>query len=287
MKKTILIAVVSALTLGVNAGDWGKAPAPAKAPIEECVDIGATITTAWHSDYIYKGMRLGRDSVETGITYGIDALPIPLTLGVNYKNVIGGGGLSPFVDDLALSLSTDIGTVAGFDLGLSYTQHYYPEINNTIAAAPIGPDSNGEIALSASRDLGIATFNALVAYNLNAPSSWNLLSLNGDTGAWYYDLGLSKSVALGGLDLVLSGGVAISDNYYGRNNVLQSAHSSGWSHYYLTAALPIELNCRATLTPYIGYTGAPDGWLMDGAINPDGLGQSDILHGGVTLSVSF
>lgn len=55
----------------------------------------------------------------------------------------------------------------------------------------------------------------------------------------------------------------------------------------MTASLPIQLNCRTTLTPYIGFVGAPNGFVVDG-VNPTGLDpQSDILHGGVSLSVSF
>ncbi|MCK5923137.1 MAG: hypothetical protein KAG66_19515 [Methylococcales bacterium] len=62
------------------------------------------------------------------------------------------------------------------------------------------------------------------------------------------------------------------------------------SNYYLRAALPIKINCAATLTPYIGYSGAPDVFLMDG-IQDGGRtafqDQSDILHGGISLEVRF
>ena len=80
-----------------------------------------------------------------------------------------------------------------------------------------------------------------------------------------------------GISLVLGAGVAYSDDYWG---------PSGWNHYFANASLPIELNCRATLTPYIGYLGAPDGWVVDGIFS-NGQPQSDILHGGVALTVSF
>ncbi len=46
MKKAILVATIGAMTLGVNAGDWGKAPV-GKAPIEECVDLGGEISAGW------------------------------------------------------------------------------------------------------------------------------------------------------------------------------------------------------------------------------------------------
>lgn len=280
MKKAILIAAVSVLTLGVNAGDWGKAPVPAKAPIEECVDIGGTITAIYVTDYVYQGLRLGRDSVVTDVNYGIDSF-IPLTIGATHKNVIGG---APGIDHSEVYLIGELGTVAGFDLSASYKYHFYSELGGAVGSA-------GEIGVHIARDLGFATFKSNVLFNHGYPNSWNAVGgNNNDDGAWYYDFVLEKTVAIGPANLVLSGGVAYADNYWGRSpNAQTGGRSSGWNHYYVTAALPIELNCRATLTPFIGYSGAPDSWLMDGVgpITP-GLGaQSDILHGGVSLSVSF
>ena len=58
----------------------------------------------------------------------------------------------------------------------------------------------------------------------------------------------------------------------------------------MTASFPISLNCRTTLTPYIGFVGNGGGAgnMVTSGINPLGEGpQSDILHGGVSLSVSF
>lgn len=273
MKKTLLITAISALTLGVHAGDWGKAPVPAKAPIEECLDIGGNISVGYHTDYVYHGVRFGRDSVVTDVNYGFDSI-IPLTFGATYKNVIGG---APGVDHLEIYLRGDLGSFAGFDTSISYTQHFFPEVA-TIGGA-------GEIGLHVSRDLGLAVFKANMLFNGNYPNSWNVG--NNDNGAWFYDFGLEKSVALGGFDLVLSAGVGYSDNYWSNLQLVNSGgRSAGWNHYYVTAALPIELNCRATLVPYISYTGAPDSWLADGVSIVPG-GGSDILHGGISLSVSF
>ena len=39
--------------------------------------------------------------------------------------------------------------------------------------------------------------------------------------------------------------------------------TSGWDDYYQGAELSIALNCRATVTPYIGYNGTPDTWGID------------------------
>jgi hypothetical protein len=95
---------------------------------------------------------------------------------------------------------------------------------------------------------------------------------------WYHEVGAEKTFSLtDSIGLRLSAGVAYTDGYWG---------PSGWNHYYARVALPVTLNCRTTLTPYIGYLGAPDTWVVDGAFGADSP-QSDILHGGVALSVTF
>ncbi|MDA7926765.1 hypothetical protein N9B21_01880, partial [Verrucomicrobiales bacterium] len=84
MKKAILVAIIGAMTLGVNAGDWGKAPvAPSKAPIEECYDLGGEISAGYMSDFILNGSRVGRDTVWTDVNYTIDSI-VPITVGASY-----------------------------------------------------------------------------------------------------------------------------------------------------------------------------------------------------------
>jgi hypothetical protein len=80
---------------------------------------------------------------------------------------------------------------------------------------------------------------------------------------------------------VLGAGVGYNDEY-------ALVGTSGWSNYYVTAALPIELNCRATLTPYVGYNGSI--YQTGGGQVSDRIGEEttgDVLHAGVSLSVSF
>lgn len=287
--KTTLLTSLALLTSGfVYAGDWGKAPVD-KTPIEECHDLGGQIEIGYHTDYLYKGYVFGQDSVSGSVQYTFDGLALPLTLGVDYVNVVAGNALTSIVnDDVAVSLSAPLPTFAGIESSLSYTYHFYPEDPNTV----LWPSSHGEIGLHLAKDLEFALLKFDLAYNTGLPNAWNgtLPALpNGDSGAWYWDLGLERSFEVFGQNLVLAGGVAYADNYWGSAPNLQTGgRSSGWNHYYLTASLPIELNCRTVLTPYIGYVGAPDSWLMDGAPNWLGLsGQSDVLHGGVSLSVSF
>ena len=271
MKKAILVAAIGAMTLGVNAGDWGKAPV-GKAPIEECVDIGGSISSGYMSDYIFYGYRFARDSVCTDVNYTIDNLIVPINIGAWYLNGIGE---TPGYDELDLYVSAELGTFAGFDSSLGYTYFFFPE------GAGVG--SYGEVGLDISRSLGFVDFAA--------EANYAMLGRTGDDGgAWYYQAGISKEFGLtDAVSLVLSTGVGYSDGYASSEYLdIAAGGGSGWNHYYITAELPIVLNCRAVLTPYLSYTGAPDTWVADGA---DGFlndnFQSDILSAGVTLSVSF
>lgn len=265
MKKAILVATIGALTLGVNAGDWGKAPV-GKQVVEECVDLGGTITTLYATDYVFKGVRWTRDAAIVDVNYTIDGLAVPVTIGAGYYNGINGDGLNGGFDKLDLYAKAELGTFAGFDVALGYTHYTFPEFRSNVTPTGLG---FGEIGLEVSRSLGFVD----VAYS-------NAYAMGGLANGWYHQLGFSKSFGLtDNISLALGAGVAYSDNYW--------FGATGWNHYYATASLPIQLNCRTTLTPYIGYVGAPDSFVVDG-INPLGAGaQSDILHGGVSLSVSF
>lgn len=273
MKKAILVAIIGAMTLGVNAGDWGKAPVPAKAPIEECVDIGGSISAGYMSDYMFYGYRFARDSVWTDVNYTFDNFIVPINVGAWYLNGIGG---TPGFDELDLYIGAELGTVAGFDVSLGYVYYFYPE------SAGVG--SYGELGLDLSRSLGFVDF----AWE----SNYGMFGRTGDTGGgWYHQASLSKEFGItDSVSLVLSGGAGFSDGYFSAVYAgYAGPRGNGFNHYFVTAELPIALNCRATLTPYISYSGTPTGSVM----NIDTEAQfvpgaaSDVLSGGVSLSVSF
>jgi len=209
------------------------------------------------SDYIFYGVRFARDSVWTDVNYTFDNLIIPVNVGVWYLN-----GIDPVdYDELDIYASVELGSFAGFDASLGYVHYFFPET---------GADSNGEIGLDLSRSLGIVDLALETNYNLLAEG-------------WYHQAGIEKTFGISdNVSLVVGAGLGYSDNYFA------GANNSGWNHYYVSAALPIELNCRATLTPYVGYNGGPGGYVVDGFSGiENGDDQSDILHGGVSLSVSF
>jgi hypothetical protein len=272
MKQSILMAAIGAMTLGVHAGDWGKAPVD-KTPIEECVDLGGVISAGYMSDYIFYGVRFAGDSAWTSVSYTFDGLAVPITVGAWYLNGINEDGpiLNGAYDELDLTVSAALGTFAGFNVALGYTQFVFPEARSAFGSN--FTSGYGELGLDITRSLGFVD----LAYESN-------YAMGGFANGWYHQLGFSKSFGLtDSISFVLGAGVGYSDNYFSA----LTGNDSGWNHYYATASLPVTLNCRTTLTPYVGYVGAPGGFVADG-VNPTGVdAQSDILHGGVSLSVSF
>ncbi|MDF1824883.1 MAG: hypothetical protein P1U68_09585 [Verrucomicrobiales bacterium] len=245
----------------MNAGDWGKAPIPDKTPIEECVDIGGSISAGYDTDFVFYGARFARDSVWTDVNYTFDNFIVPINIGAWYLN---GTNHTTAYDELDLYIAAELGTFAGFDTSLGYTHYFFPETSGA---------SLGEIGFDISRSLGVVDFAAEANYLFGSGAS-----------AWYYQAGIEKTFGItDSISLVLGAGVGYSDNYFQGGAF---GGDSGWNHYYATASLPIELNCRATLTPYISYNGSPDGFVTDGIVGFDDA-QSDILYSGVSLSVSF
>jgi hypothetical protein len=289
MRPCFLALSLLAPSFSVQAGEWGKAPVDKVPFVEECVDLGATVDLAYSSDYLYKGYLFGGDTVAGSVGYSFEGLSTRIHLAIGYANVVTENTFANVAnDDLSLSARADLPSFAGIEAAVSYTYHAYPEGPDTV----LWPSGHSELGLHLSRDLSLAVLKFDLAYNLALPNGWNgtIPTLaNQESGAWFWDLGLERQFEVMGQGIVLSGGVAYADNYWGLAPTAQSGgRSSGWNHYYLRASAPVELNCRTTLTPYIGYIGAPDSWLMDGA--PDWANrqaQSDVLHGGVNLSVSF
>jgi len=275
MKTATLMASIGAMAFGVStpdlfAGDWGKAPVD-KTPIEECVDLGGELSVGYETDYVFYGVRFARDSVWTDVNYTFDNLAVPVTVGAWYLNGINGGGAG--YDEVDLYVDFELGTFAGFDFNLGYYHYAFPEFRSNVT--PSG--GYGEAYLDISLSLGFID----LAY-----SAIQSFGGRGTAAGWFHEFGVEKTFELcDSAAIVLGAGVGYSDGYYD-SATFGLASDSGWNHYYVKASMPIELNCRTTLPPYIGYNGATSGMIADGI--DVGLGpQSDILHGGVSLTVSF
>ena len=265
MKKAILVATIGAMTLGVNAGDWGKAPV-GKAPIEECIDLGGEISVGYATDYYFHGVYWAEDNAWADVNYTFDGLAVPVTVGATYVN-----SWNPVnFDQLDVYAKAALGTFAGFDTTLGYTYHLFPE--NSVGEF-------GEISLGLRRSLGFAD----LVLGTNYMTGNRLL---GESDGWYHQVGLEKSFAItDNISLVLAGGAGYLDGVI--NLAVSSGQGNhGWNHYYARASLPIQLNCRATLTPFVGYEN------RDGAVSVAGGGFTNIadennVYSGISLNVTF
>lgn len=266
----MLLTVAAGVALSgstVLAGDWQPASGGKDSCVEccdSCPDVGGNISIGYETEYIFRGVRLGDDSVWADVSYTFSN--IPLTVGVWYLSEFGNDGA--FGDEADFYASLSLPSVLGFDASLDWVTYTFPT----------GGSSTHELGISLSRELfaGI-TF---------AWYSGHDFVLNNDNGAWYHDASLAKSFTITdtvGLDL--TAGAGYSDNYYQQG----VSRDSGFNHYYVQAALPVALNCRATLTPYIGYNGTPDGSVADefGFSPRASANLNDALHGGVSLSVDW
>lgn len=278
MKKITFFALAALFAGNATAGDWGKAPIPTgKAPVEECYDIGGSITSGYMTDYMFRGSRWTRDLVFTNVDYTFDSI-VPLTINALYGNATSAGAAGGVQDKLDIGLSAALGSVGGFDTTLAYSHYFFPELGNAVG-------SFGDITLALSRDLGFATL--LLETNYMVAASNNVSS------GWYHSAGFTRSFGLtDNVSLVLGTGVGYNDNYFVLGTAggpIPGRNFSGWANYYATAALPIQLNCRATLTPYVGYNGSiygTGGTQVSDLLSPANS-NGDVLHGGVSLSVSF
>jgi hypothetical protein len=278
MNKILFPLGILAISISASAGDWGKAPVE-PSPIEECVDLGSEISFGYLTDYYFFGVRYSGDSVWTDLNYTFDGLAVPITVGAFYLN--GTNGESPAVgnfDELDLYVNGALGTFAGFDVELGYTHYTFPGFRTN--AAPFG--GYGEAGLDLRRSLGVVDLTFATHYAFGgggiAPSGW------------FHELGVEKTFTLtDSIGLTFGGGIGYSDGYLSIGGMAPnrfSPRSSGWNHYFVNVSVPIQLNCRTTLTPHLSYVGAPDTFIADGIFASDER-QSDQLVGGITLSVSF
>jgi hypothetical protein len=268
---TIFALAISYSSHGGELSGSGKEPlAPGKAPLEECIELGGFVGITYLSDQFIHGMRLNRDTVAVTAGYRFESI-VPLTIGVTQS--MGISTIFPYtavgpVDLTDVGIEAELGSFLGFDLSLGYLHRF---IDFTGAPGDLSTDY-GEVSLELRRDFGFVEFVASSTLGLQSRDSF--FAAGGGDG-WIHTAGLEKTIPLcESTSLHLSGGVAYHDGFF---YAVPGTHD--WSHYYLAASLPIALNCRTTLTPYIGYNGVQQ-W---GVYFP----QGDALHGGVNLQVSF
>ncbi len=260
MKKAILVAIIGVFAVSVNAGDWGGKEVVQDKVIVGCPDTSGSVTVGYMTDYILHGYRINRDTVMLDANYTFESV-VPITLGVSHY-----AGINDFnpawgaIDETDVYLSAVVAEVAGFSVIADYTHRFFPSSFN---GAGLALGSIAELGLTLRGDIGFADLIIGSDYAINPFAGGN---------GWVHRAGVEKSIGItDSVDLVLSATVGYHDGYF--------LNGSGWSNYNLGVALPISLNCNATLTPYLGYNGVQQ-WNQFN-------NQGDALYGGISLNVTF
>jgi hypothetical protein len=125
---------------------------------------------------------------------------------------------------------------------------------------------------------GLAT--ALGPINLASSANYDF-----SNASWYFDIDANTNIAItDSISLVPFVNVG-----YGKNFAWQLVRSqnnfTGWTAVTAGFRLPVKLNSRATLTPYIAVN-APMGQLDNSPVMPANTTQP-VVFGGVNLSVRF
>lgn len=278
-----------------------------KCPIDVCPDTSGSVSVGYATDYIFRGVRLTEDNLWADINYTFDNCFLPVTIGATHITGLSsrGTGLGSFVgavpvtdgDQTDLYASVELPSVMGFGVNLNYHHYLYSNQRGPSGAAGAWGDSHGALSLSIAREILCGLVLSYEStYDFQVPGNFpNAFSGGDDGGAWIHTIDLTKNFRVSdNVGLELSGGVLYTDNVWHSNwtNLDGSpdrARSSGWNNYYLRAAMPISLSPCATLVPYVGYNGTPDGWIADGVDGDflNGSNGNDIFHGGFSVEIKF
>lgn len=291
MKLNALLKTLGFLALAATPVVAGTAPAPknpAPAPVND--DLGITASIGYDTNYVWRGLNFGQHAVSAGLAGSILLVEgTSLNWNANYMSLAGdqdhfmpGVGTTGSYERLILgaALARDFGPAT---LSLGY--RYY---RNMGQLSTVGRMNDGqEVYIGAATNLG----------PINITSSANYDFAN---AYWYADLGASSTIAVTDAISVVpfatigyghnmnwqfqravTGAPAGVTNNWTRNNV------SNFTAVTAGIRVPVKLNSRATLTPYIAIN-AP----MSGISNLPVSGAPDnpytaVIFGGVSLSVRF
>lgn len=228
------------------------------APVVEATPcFEGDVAVGYHSDYIFRGARLGTDLVDSAVNLSKSAWGLDFTAGAWYGSYENN---SSNIDelDLTFGVSKDLGW-ARFNTGYIWY--------NTDADS-FGTEDTAEVYVGFSKDLCYGLSSSLT-YFIDA--SGELSSDEGDNNG-YSEFSLAKS------DLFLEGLTLSNDLGY-------LVEKGQLSHNTTKLGYDLSISENATLTPYIAYT-----WELD-ALEEHGQGFSDSeqnrFYGGVALTVSF
>ena len=276
MKLNALLKTLGFLALAATPVVAGTAPAPKNpAPVQPAVndDLGITAGLGYHTNYIWRGLNFGQNWVDGSLGGAIPLVEgTRLAWDVNYGSLAGDE--STFGDDANASFQRlQLGAALQHDLGPVTASLGYRYFRNMGTLNTVGGMRDGN-----EFSFGLAT--ALGPINLASSANYDI-----SNASWYFDIDANTNIAItDSISLVPFVNVG-----YGKNFAWQLVRSqdnfTGWTAVTAGFRLPVKLNSRATLTPYIAVN-SPLGQLDNDAFAPRNTTQP-VVFGGVSLSVRF
>jgi len=288
----------------------GTAPAPKNpAPVQPAVndDLGMNIGLGYHTNYIWRGLNYGQHWVD-GTLSGVVPLAEATRLAwdMNFGTLFGddhfapggfGGGNGPKLDfqrlQLGAAIQRDLGPVT---LSLGY--RFYKNLGDLADGSNIFGPGGAAFGMQDGQEVSLGLATALGPINVASSANYDYVN-----NSWYFDVDLNTNIAVtDSISIVPYVNVGYGHNLnwqFNPNTVttggaigFNSSNSiSGWTAINTGIRLPVKLNSRATLTPYIGAnlplsSVSNLGGNMRFAGFPDTAFKS-VLVGGVNLSVRF
>ena len=307
MKLNALLKTLGFLALAatpVVAGTTAPAPKNPISPAPENDDLGITASIGYDTNYVWRGLNIGQHWVRSAIDGTIllvggagedGAGTTSLNWDVQY------GSLADDQDHFAVNnlfsfQRLQLGAAIEHDLGpvsVSLGYRYFRNMGDLanppgVGAFGVGMQDGQEVSLGLGTTLG----------PINVATSANYDYVN---DSWYFDFDANTVIAVtDSISVVPFFNVgygknlnwqANGANFAGFLNGAQADDVTGWTAIATGIRVPIKLNSRATLTPYIAAN-LPLGTTENIAGSARAAGLPDtpfksVLFGGVTLSVRF
>jgi hypothetical protein len=334
MKLNALLKTLGFLALAATPAVAGTAPAPknpvAPAPVND--DLGINASLGYDSSYVWRGVNFGSNWVRAGVDGSIlliggeseDAPSTSLVWDFQYGFLAGdndsftpnfpGAGF-PFSDhnsfqrfEFGAAFAHDLGPVL---LSLGYRYYYNtgdlsnPNINGLGGGEYQGLQDGQEVQLGLKTSLG--------PIDIASSANYDWVS-----DGWYFDATASTTIAItDAISFVPSFNIGYAKNYTWQftrasTNVFLGGDAgftgfgesggddiTGWTAANVRFSLPIKLNSRATLIPYVALnvplgalqsvaqSSQSSNTLVGAGINPPSTGFESVVYGGVTLSIRF
>jgi len=308
MKLNALLKTLGFLALAstpVVAGTTAPAPKNPIAPAPVNDDLGITAGLGYHTNYIWRGINFGQHWVDASL-----AGAIPLIEGTRLAWDMNYGSLASDQDHLLPAFAGIVPANASFqrlqlgaaiqhDIGAvtaSLGYRYYRNMGGLANVQTAGPLAGAGFGMQDGQEISLGLATALGPINVAASANYDWVN-----ASWYFDFDANTSIAVtDSISLVPFFNVGYGKNMNWQGNVangpLWGSHNvTGWTAINTGIRLPIKLNSRATLTPYIAAN-LPIGPVTNLATSlvpfggPAGVNDTSfksVVHGGVTLSVRF